>query len=114
MICEICNNEINPPEAACPVCGASVDPEKIMREGEYPWTLVYTTNTLLDAEMIKANLESAGTPVVILSQADSTRMFTVGGLAVVKVYAPEPFAKQSAEIIRHIQSGETDSQENAE
>ena len=63
------------------------------------WELVYTTNREIVAEMYKANLEGAGIPVSILSQVDSTRMLTVGNLAIVKIYVPKQFFNSAKEII---------------
>lgn len=69
-----------------------------------PWVLVYTTNTLIDAEMFKANLEGADIPVQILSQVDTTRMFSIGELAIVKIFVQSPYYEQAKEIIEHIES----------
>ncbi|MCX7736582.1 MAG: DUF2007 domain-containing protein [Candidatus Kapabacteria bacterium] len=71
-----------------------------------PWVLVYTTNTLIDAEMFRANLEGADIPVQVLSQVDSTRMFSVGELAIVKIFVQSPYYEQAKEIINHIESNE--------
>ena len=68
------------------------------------WELVYTTNREIVAEMYKANLEGAGIPVSILSQVDSTRMLTVGNLAIVKIYVPKQFFNSAKEIIDAINS----------
>lgn len=65
----------------------------------YDWEIVYTTNREIVAEMYKANLEGAGIPVSILSQVDSTRMLTVGNLAIVKIYVPKQFLKTAKDII---------------
>jgi hypothetical protein len=72
----------------------------------YPWVQVYTTNTLIDAEMFKQNLESARIPVNILSQIDSTRNFTLGELAIVKIFVPEPYYNHALEIIMEIERTE--------
>lgn len=66
------------------------------------WVLVYTTNTDLEAEMIKANLKGAGIPCEILSQVDTTRMFSVGELAIVKIFVPSEHKDESIEIINDI------------
>lgn len=71
-----------------------------------PWVLVYTTSTLIDAEMFRANLEGANIPVQVLSQVDSTRMFSVGELAIVKIFVQSPYYEQAKEIINHIESNE--------
>ncbi|MEN6510813.1 MAG: DUF2007 domain-containing protein [Chloroherpetonaceae bacterium] len=73
-------------------------------DNDYDWEIVYTTNREIDAEMYKANLEGAGIPVNILSQVDTTRMLTMGDLAVVKIYVPIQFFNSAKEIIDAINS----------
>ena len=73
---------------------------------KYPWALAYTTNTILEAEMFKANLENAGIPTQILSQVDTSRMLTIGDLAIVKIFVPSPKLKEATELIAAIESGE--------
>jgi len=65
--------------------------------------LVYTTNTEIEGQMLRANLEGAEIPVHLLSQVDTTRNFTVGGLAIVKLYVPERFAQDAIAIINAIE-----------
>jgi hypothetical protein len=82
----------------CPACGHGYA-EPIDERQHYPWALVYTTNTVIDAEMYRANLEGAGIPVNILSQVDTARAPTLGDLAIVKIYVLSPFATEAKEII---------------
>jgi len=70
------------------------------------WAEAFRTNTELDAEMFKHNLESAGIEVRILSQVDSTRYFTLGMLAVVKIYVPLEALQLAKSIITDIESSE--------
>ena len=105
--CQICNSEIED-SATCPVCGAETEIENLDLK-QYPWLLIYTTNTLIDAEMFKANLESAGIPVHLLSQIDSTRQLTVGDLAIVKIYVPSIYETDAKAIIEQIESGDLNS-----
>ncbi|MBI5325258.1 MAG: DUF2007 domain-containing protein [Ignavibacteriae bacterium] len=60
---------------------------------------------MIDAEMFKANLESADIPVHILSQVDSTRQLTIGDLAIVKIYVPSIYETDAKAIIQQIESG---------
>ncbi len=101
--CQCCNNPISENDLECPFCGCEVDIDEEFYSN-YPWALVYTTNTLIEAEMYKANLEGAGIPVNILSQVDTSRMFTVGGLAIVKIYVKSPFVTLAEQIIKEINS----------
>jgi hypothetical protein len=105
MLCPVCLSEIQDYSTLCPVCGAAVEPISIS-EKRLPWALVYTTNTTFEAEMFKANLESAGIPTQILSQVDTTRMFTVGELAIVKIYVLSPYVADAMQIIEAIERGE--------
>jgi len=68
------------------------------------WKLVYITNTQIEAEHFKANLEGAEIPVQVLSQFDTSRGITVGGFAVVKIYVPEEFFDEAKKIIEDIES----------
>ena len=103
MICPLCHSDIRI-QTVCPVCGTEIELEGD-EDRHYPWILVWTTNTLLDAEMFKANLESADIPVHILSQVDSMRQFTVGELAIVKIYVPSIYETDARAIIEAIESG---------
>jgi hypothetical protein len=69
---------------------------------EINWKLVYTTSTDLEAHHIRANLQGAEIPCEILSQVDTTRMFTIGELAVVKLFVPEEHFEFALEIINDI------------
>lgn len=101
--CQCCHNPISENDLECPFCGSEIDFEE-KDYSSYPWVLVYTTNTLIEAEMYKANLEGAGIPVNILSQVDTSRMLTVGGLAIVKIFVKSPFVTLAEEIIKEINS----------
>ena len=103
MKCLVCNSEVEN-VTTCPVCGTDIDHENIDWR-QYPWLLIYTTNTLIDAEMFKANLESADIPVHILSQIDSTRQLTLGDLAIVKIFVPSIYESDAKAIIEQIESG---------
>lgn len=72
------------------------------------WVQVYKTNTEIDASMIQANLKGAGIPCQVLSQVDSTRMFNVGELAIVKVFVPQEHVEESKQIIDNINSQNVD------
>lgn len=76
------------------------------------WVLVYETNTEINAEFIKQNLENHGIPSNILSQVDSTRQFTIGFLAIVKIYVQREDFEKAKEIIKNIDSGDLSINEN--
>ena len=66
------------------------------------WVVVYTTSTVIDADMYRANLEGADIPVQVMSQADSAFVMNIGDLEIVKIYVPEQFAEAALEIINSI------------
>ncbi len=89
MICNICNNEIVEEISLCPFCGAELEIEE---SNFSEWINFYTTNSMIEAEMLKSQLLSAGFPVEILSQFDSMRMLTVGDLSIIKLFTPKQYA----------------------
>jgi hypothetical protein len=58
-------------------------------ENNEEWSLVYTTSDEIDALLIKGMLENVEIKAQILSQIDTTRQFTVGELAIAKIYVLE-------------------------
>lgn len=70
------------------------------------WELAYTCNTDIEAHHIKANLSGAGIACEILSQVDTTRMFTMGELAIVKLFVPADKLETAKEIIEAIINSE--------
>jgi len=79
---------------------------------EKDWVLIYETNTEINAEFIKQNLENNGIPTNILSQVDSTRQFTIGYLAIVKIYVLREDMYKANELINEIDSGHFAIKEN--
>ncbi len=79
---------------------------------EKDWVLIYETNTEINAEFIKQNLENNGIPTNILSQVDSTRQFTIGYLAIVKIYVLREDMYKASELINEIDSGHFTIKEN--
>lgn len=69
------------------------------------WSVVYTTNTLWEAELVCGYLHARGIEAVVLSQVDSTRAFTVGLLAIAKVYVPTWQLACAQEALREYESG---------
>ncbi|MDH3252769.1 MAG: DUF2007 domain-containing protein, partial [Ignavibacteria bacterium] len=95
-----------------PLCGdcARKRQGKIFCQGDYDlkvafdWVAVYSAGTRYEAEMVKANLESARIPAMILSQSDRMYYTTVGDLAVTEVMVPK---KDLAEAKRFLRAVET-------
>lgn len=110
MYCAFCEKQWIDGLNECPDCGTSLmdddelDTLESAIEGlQTSWVLVYTTNTVIEAEMLQANLKGANIPVQILSQVDSSRQFTVGSLATVKIYVLSVDADDALAIIRDIE-----------
>jgi len=62
----------------------------------FDWVAICSTSTQYEAEMIKANLESAGIPATVFSQSDRMYFTTVGDLAVTEVMVPKDEAEEAA------------------
>lgn len=68
------------------------------------WIQVYTCSTEYEALFIKGYLESEGVQSSILSQIDSTRQFTLGNLAVVKIYVLEAFYEKAVGLLKEYEN----------
>lgn|GEM_PF-1656019 len=65
----------------------------------WTWVLLREVGTEIEAMLIAGRLHSAGVPAQVLSQVDSTRNFTVGALAIAKVYVPSPMLARAEEVL---------------
>ncbi|GIV57030.1 MAG: hypothetical protein KatS3mg040_1798 [Candidatus Kapaibacterium sp.] len=63
------------------------------------WVLLYTTNTLWEAEIVVGYLRSHGIGAVLVPQVDTTRALTVGELAIAKVYVPSALYLEAAHLL---------------
>lgn len=108
----------------CPVCGYSIETgiypvcpncgyELSIEQNNLPWVNVFTVSTEVEAEMFKANLQSAGIPVQILSQRDRSQVVTLGDLAVVKIFVPSALAPEAYKIIQYIENNKFDTEDNS-
>lgn len=71
------------------------------------WAILYTTDYAYEAEMYKANLESAGIEVNILGQKDKS--FPIpGDLSVIKLLIKKSDINAALEIIRDIETRKVD------
>lgn len=100
MKCKVCNAEITPYDEFCPVCSAENDD---FIDDEIEWVIVHKTGRALDAEMFKANLESADIPAKLLSQQDSMLRLD-GNLSVIKIYVPKREFMMAKKIIEEIEN----------
>ncbi|MFN3196432.1 MAG: DUF2007 domain-containing protein [Chlorobiota bacterium] len=69
------------------------------RNNDDNWVVVYTTSTEFDAHLIKGMLDSNDIPARVLSQVDTTRQFTLGNLAIVKIFVQKSDYKMAKKLI---------------
>ncbi|MCS7000217.1 MAG: DUF2007 domain-containing protein [Bacteroidota bacterium] len=74
-------------------------PQHNRYQRRFPWALVYTTNTVWEAELVRGYLHARGIKAVVVSQVDSMRGLTVGALAIAKVYVPSPLYGQAQRLL---------------
>ncbi len=77
--------------------------DKAIDDLQSDWLHVYTTSTEIDARMMESFLTSAGIPTHVLLQIDTTRQFTMGGLAIAKIFVRNSDADDALAIIRDIE-----------
>jgi len=114
-ICPNCEYEYIEGILICPDCNvALVDELKNFQElSEDEWVLVYTSFSVIDVEMLKENLESAGMSASILSQKDSS--FPVpGDLSKVKLFVKKADVSEALEFIQTVKSKSVDTEEDGE
>ena len=114
-ICPNCEYEYIEGILICPDCNvALVDELKNFQElSEDEWVLVYTSFTVIDVEMLKENLESAGISASILSQKDSS-FPTPGDLSTVKLFVKKADVSEALEFIQTVKSKPTNTEEDGE
>lgn len=99
--CAICLNLIPDNVAHCPFCGSNLDlDEPLSVDQEIEWTIIRTVNTEMEARILAGRLRAEGIPAFVLSQVDTTRGFTVGALAVAKVFVPEYLRSEAEQILQ--------------
>ncbi len=110
MICPSCNTRYVNGMTLCPDCSILLLEEEESRrldeaidDLQSDWLHVYTTSTEIDARMVESFLTSAGIPTHVLLQIDTTRQFTMGGLAIAKVFVRSTDAGDALAIIRDIE-----------
>ena len=114
-ICPNCEYEYIEGILICPDCNvALVDELKNFNElSEDECVLVYTSFSVIDVEMLKENLESAGMSASILSQKDSS--FPVpGDLSKVKLFVKKTDVSEALEFIQTVKSKPTNTEEDGE
>jgi hypothetical protein len=100
IVCNACFHAVPPGLTNCIVCGGDVDPEpEETAELEPRWVILRTFSAEYEARLVAGRLIAHGVPACVLSQVDSTRGFTVGALAVAKVFVPEAMVEEAHGIL---------------
>jgi hypothetical protein len=100
IVCSACLHAVPPGLTNCVVCGEDVEPEaEENAELEPKWSIIRTYSTEIEARIVAGRLIAHGVPACVLSQVDSTRNFTVGALAVAKVFVPEAMVDEAEAVL---------------
>jgi hypothetical protein len=100
LLCPNCLHAIPEDAERCPFCSHELErsvEEEIDERIE--WKIVRTVSTAIEAQLIAGRLKANGIPAFVLSQVDSTRGFTVGALAVAKVFVPDELLEEAKRIL---------------
>jgi len=81
-------------------------------EMSFDWVTVYTTGTEYEADMVAANLESAGIPARVYVQNDQMFVATVGDLAVTKIMVPAEAADEAKAYLATLPLQESEDESN--
>ncbi|MCC7438461.1 MAG: DUF2007 domain-containing protein [Armatimonadetes bacterium] len=99
--CAICLNLIPDHVDRCPFCGSDFElDEPFPVDQAIEWTIIRTVNTDIEARILAGRLRAEGIPAFVLSQVDTTRGFTIGALAVAKVFVPEHLCDEAEQILQ--------------
>ncbi len=104
MICPKCEVEFVDGIKVCSDCDVELIPKEDFELNliNYDdWTIVFSTDAMYEAEMIKANLEGADIETIILSQADKN-FPSFGDLSVIKLLVKNEDIDDAKSIISDI------------
>ncbi|MDB5035509.1 MAG: hypothetical protein JWQ98_2750 [Chlorobi bacterium] len=100
LLCPVCLHALGDEDERCPFCSAEIERDEREELGEeIDWVIVRTVNTEIQATLIAGRLRAHNIPAFVISQVDSSRGFTIGALAVAKVYVPDTRLAEATEIL---------------
>src|SRR5687768_1840001 len=100
IVCTACYTAVPAGLTSCIQCGADVEPApEGEADTEVRWGVLRTYSTELEARLVAGRLNAHGIPACVLSQVDSTRNFTVGALAVAKVFVPDQEREAAEQVL---------------
>ena len=111
MICPKCEYEYVEGINICPDCNTElISVEEFEGHLVHPedWIIIYTCDESYEAEMFKANLESANIETLIISQKDRNYP-SVGNFSVIKILVKKTDQSEALEIINDINSRNSNS-----
>ncbi|MCB9220065.1 MAG: DUF2007 domain-containing protein [Ignavibacteriales bacterium] len=104
MICPKCEAEYVKGVTVCADCGTELITKASFAAHlvkHKDWEIVHSTDTMYEAEMIKANLDGAGIESIILSQQDKNFPAS-GDLSIIKLLVKKDDAEDARLIIKDI------------
>ena len=101
ILCPNCLHAVPDDLDRCPFCSEELETAGLGEpiDDAIEWTIVRTVSTEIEARLVAGRLIANNIPAFVLSQVDSTRGFTVGALAVAKVFVPESLAREAKAIL---------------
>ncbi len=90
ILCPTCLHAVSDELERCPFCSEELEgAEETELDEVTQWKIIRTVSTEIEARLIAGRLRAYGVPAFVLSQVDSTRNFTVGALAIAKIFIPD-------------------------
>lgn len=104
MICPKCEAEYVKGVTVCADCGTKLIPKEdyeLNLVHHEDWKVIYSTDVIYEADMIKANLEGANIECIVLSQKDKN-FPSAGDLSIIKILVKKEDSDDAMNIIEDI------------
>jgi hypothetical protein len=114
MICPNCEAEYVEGFTACSDCGTALIPDnQFVKKADdevvslEDWKIVYSTQDIIEAEMLKSNLSGAGIDAFIFSKEDRMRLnLSYSGSAPIKLFVKKESFDEAVQIVNEINNTE--------